>query len=150
MYMWTVWCTRPTNTQKVAISEETGFLWIYQKSHFLKTENRFWKLYKASSWDQRMCLFECWPLLLYTTEQVKSILQPEMFTHFHTSGLNAKILNILIAQYSWENNSPKNVIKSLYWWFNSTENFEIIGLFVFSTQSHEEMHIHFPHCRHCF
>ena len=36
-------------------------------------------------------------------------------------------------------NVPKNVIKSLNWWFKSTENFRIFGLAVLSTQLHQEM-----------
>ena len=39
---------------------------------------------------------------------------------------------------------PENVIKSLYWFFKRTENIEIIGLVVLSTQLHEEMLWRFP------
>ena len=39
-----------------------------------------------------------------------------------------------------KNNIPEPVIKSLYWWFKSTENFEMFGLVVWSIQLHGEMH----------
>ena len=36
------------------------------------------------------------------------------------------------------------MLLSLYWWFKRTENFEVIGLVVLSTQLHEEMDLRFP------
>ena len=49
--MWTARCTILKNTQNVANFEETEFLQFSQKSQFPKTDYRFWKSYKAASWD---------------------------------------------------------------------------------------------------
>ena len=56
VWLWTAWSTRLKNTQKVEIAEETEFLRLSKKSHFLKIDYRFWNLYEASSWDQK-CVF---------------------------------------------------------------------------------------------
>ena len=45
------------NTQNVEIAEETEFLRISQKSHFPKIYYRFWKLFEASTWDQKCVVF---------------------------------------------------------------------------------------------
>ena len=57
-----------------------------KKSLFPKNDYRFWKSYKALSWDQRMPLFWTWTTRLSPTEQVQSSLQPIS----NTSALNAK------------------------------------------------------------
>ena len=63
---------------------------------------------------------------------------------FRTLPVWAQNIENSIARYSHEKNIiPENVIKSLYYWFKSTENFKIIGLVVLSTQLNEEMHSRF-------
>ena len=77
---------------------------------------------------------------LYPTKQVQSVLQPQISIHFAHFLFECKQWKMSMTRYSWEKTHSRKCYKSLYWWFKRTENFEIIGLVVLSTQLHEEMH----------
>ena len=103
--MWTAWCTRLKHTQKVAISEETELLRISKKSHFPKTDYRFWKSYKALSWNQTMCPFGRGPLVDTLQSKLSPVSNLKVPPISHTFGLSANFQNfnnILITWYSCE------------------------------------------------
>ena len=94
---------------------------------FPKTDYWFWKSYKASSWDQSTRLFGLYPLGHTIQNKFSPFCNLKFPPILHTSGLNAKFWhfnNTVVMRKK----IPENVIKNLYWWFKSTENFGIFGL----------------------
>ena len=81
------------------------------------------------------------------TEQVQSVLQPQisiLFAHFR---FEHRQLKISITQYSWEKNIiPEKFIKSLYWWFK--KNWKLwnyrTSRFVYTAARRNVLA--FPHC----
>ena len=138
--MWTARCTTLKNTKTwIDICEETEFLLLSQKPQFSKTDYRSWKSYKASSRDESMRSFGRWTLSHIIQSKFKPFCKQKFPPILHTSSLNAKFWNFNNTVFIRKKN-PENVIKSLYRWFKSSENFGIFGLVVFSTQLHEQMH----------
>ena len=137
--MWTALGTTLKNIKKVEISEETEFLRIFQKSHFPKSDYRFWKSYFVSSWDQSTSLFGHGPQGYTCKEQVQSILHQEISIHFAHFRFECKKLEISITRYSWEKKCSRKCYQKPLLMLQKHWNFEIIGLVVLSTQLHEEI-----------
>ena len=105
--MWTARWTTLKNTYNVDIFEQSEFLRFSQtsqcpnsdrldmtlavdrtvKPQLTQTDHRFWKSYKAFSWDQNMRLFGRWPLG-HTLESKFNLFCNRNF--LHTSGLSTK------------------------------------------------------------
>ena len=101
-----------------------------------------WKRLKKSQFLKRQNFYE----FLKTTDQVNSILQPKLSTHFahlHWLGtLSVLVHKFGISVFMRNKIIHETVTKSLNWWFrgNSSEKNEIFGLVVLATELYKEMH----------
>ena len=90
--MWTAWRARlktKTNKKKKPLKMFTFF---YKTELLRFSDYIFWKSYKASSWDQSMHLFGRLTIRRYHTEQVQSMLQPEISTQLAHFRCECKVL----------------------------------------------------------
>ena len=134
--MWTVWCARLENTQKVEIAEETEFLRISKKSFFyLKIAYRFWKLTGSSIWYQT-CAFFGREAQGYTLQRKFGPFCNRKFPSIsHTSDLSAKkVWKLNNTGYPREKNIPENVSKLTNLWFKRTKHFIAIRSEMQSTE----------------
>ena len=124
----TAWCIRLKNTEKVDISEETEFLTNFYKIAFSeKVTTDFENRAKRQAETQTYIMFDMdHKAIPFRASSVH--LQPKISILFACFRSECKQLNISVSRYAWKKISPKNFIRSLYWWFKRTENFEIIGL----------------------
>ena len=117
------------NTQKVRISEETEFRKI-AISEEVTTD--FENLEKRQAETKACGLLDMYHKAIpYKASSVRFAT-----AHFHPF----HIIPVWMQNGIHETKIiHENVIKSLYWWFKRTGNFEIIGIVVLSTQLHEEL-----------
>ena len=126
------WCIRLKNTQKVEISEEIEFLRTFNNGLFRKSDDRFRKSCKASSWEQNIRPFT-WTTRLYNTVHVQSILQPQISSLFRFECKQLK------HQYDGiqEKKNHSGLVGWLYYCFTALRH--ILGHF-------ERGHLAYPHC----
>ena len=136
--MWTAMCTILKNTQKVDMFEQTKFLGFSHNSQFSKTDHRFWKSYKAFSWDQAVRLFGHLPLGHTLQSKFFPFCNQKCPPFLHT--IWVQNVEISITPYPREKILFQKMLSKAF--IDDSQKHRKLGIFglvVLSTQLHEEI-----------